>query len=55
VESRDGVGGVLIERTDLREVVGIREEHAAQRAEKGRHDEESGDTRVTSETDHDGH
>jgi hypothetical protein len=33
VEPGDGAGGVVVERGDLREVAGIREQHTAQDAE----------------------
>ncbi|MCA1583556.1 MAG: hypothetical protein LC791_01840 [Acidobacteria bacterium] len=50
-DARDGARCVGIETRDLRQVVGVGEEHPAQRAEKRRHDEEGGDAGVTGDAD----
>ena len=46
VHARDGAGAVVVERGNLREVAGVREEHAAQRAGHGRHQEQRDDARI---------
>ena len=43
VDARDGAGGVVVERGDLRKVAGVREEHAAQDAGQGGGDEQRDD------------
>ena len=45
--ARDRVGRVVVERADFGQVVGIREQHAAQRAEEGRGDKQRRDAGVT--------
>ena len=44
--ARDGVRRVVVERADFGQVVGIGEEHAAQRAEQGGGHKERGDAGV---------
>ena len=53
--ARDGVRRVVVERADLGEVVGIGEQHAAQRAEQRRRHEQRGDAGVTSVANSDCH
>ena len=51
VDARDGAGRIVVERGDLREVVGVREHHSAQDAEHRRDDEERHDAGVAGDAD----
>ena len=53
--ARDGVGRVVVERADFGEVVGIGEQHAAQRAEQGGGHKQGGNAGVTSVANGDFH
>ncbi len=46
-DTRDRVGHVVVERGDLRQIVGVREEHAAQCAQQRRHDKEDREAGLT--------
>ena len=51
VDARDGARRVVVERGDLRQVAGVREEHAAQDAEQRGDDEQGDDPGVAGEAD----
>ena len=46
-DARDGVGRVIVERADFRQVVGIGEQHAAHGAKQRRGDKQCGDAGMT--------
>src|SRR5204863_8371806 len=52
VHTGDGARRVIIERGDLRQVAGVREQHAGADPEHRRHDEQRGDAGVTRDTDY---
>ena len=52
-EPRDGVGLIGVERADLRQVVGVREQHAADGAKERGDQEEGDDDRLSRHADDD--